>query len=67
MLTLAPHLLPHSLQPTLVLNEVIDKFRGLGICELGLTDSCLGEQFPQIRVQVVYLPRRRKARGGVGE
>lgn len=42
-LTLAPHLLPHSFQPTLVLNEVVDKFGGLGICELGFTDSCSGE------------------------
>lgn len=52
---MAPHLLPHSFQPTLVLNEVIDKFRGLSISELGLTDSCPREQAPQIWVQVVYV------------
>lgn len=66
-LTMAPHLLPHSFQPTLVLNEVIDKFRGLSISELGLTDSCPREQAPQIWVQVVYLPRRKKSRKGVGK
>lgn len=52
---MAPHLLPHSLQPALVLNEVIDKFGGLGIGELGLADACPGEQAPQIRVQVVHV------------
>lgn len=52
---MTPHLLPHGLQPTLVLNEVIDKFGGLSIGELGLTDSRPGEQAPQIRVQVVHV------------
>lgn len=52
---LAPHLLPYSFQPALVLNEVIDKFGGLSIGELGLTDSCPGEQAPQVRVQIVHV------------
>lgn len=52
---MAPHLLPYSFQPALVLNEVIDKFGGLSICELGLTDSCPGEQTPQVWVQVVHV------------
>lgn len=67
VLTLAPHLLPHSFQPALVLNEVIDKFGGLSISELGLTNSRPGEQAPQVRVQVVHLPRRKKSRAGVGK
>lgn len=67
MLTLTPHFLPHSLQATLVLNEIVDEFGGFSICELGLTDACPGEQTPQVWVQVVYLPKRKKARAGVGE
>lgn len=57
-LTLAPHLLSHSLQPSLVLDEVIDQFGCLCIGELSLTDSRPGEQAPQIRVEIVHLSRR---------
>lgn len=52
---LAPHLLPYSFQPALVLYELIDKLGSLSVGELGLTDSRPGEQVPQIRVQVVHV------------
>lgn len=66
-LTLAPHLLPDSLQPTLVLNEVIDKLGSLCISELGLADSRPGEEAPQIWVKVVHLRQWEKGSAGLQE
>lgn len=52
---LTPHLLPHCLQPTLILDEIIDQLGGLCISELGLTYSCPGEEALKVRVQIVHV------------
>lgn len=54
-LTLLPHLLFDSIQATRLLNEIVDKFGCLFVCQLVFTDTSTRKQFFQIWVQIIGL------------
>lgn len=62
--TLFPHLHANSVQPPVLLDEVIDQLGGLGVHQLVLTDSSLGKELLQVWVQILslWLERRGEER-----
>lgn len=50
------HLPLHRLHASRLLDDIIDELGGLFILHLVFTNSSLGEQLPQIRVEVVGIP-----------
>lgn len=50
------HLPLHSLHSSRLLDDVVDELRGFLIPHLIFADPSLGQQLPQVRVQVVGVP-----------
>lgn len=54
--TCSVHLPFDRLHASRLLDDIIDELRGLFIPHLSFTDASLGEQLPQVRVNVIGIP-----------
>lgn len=54
--TTAVHLPLDGLHASGALDDVVDELGGLLVPHLSLADSSFGQQLPQVRVQVVWIP-----------